>query len=379
MEADIQDLVRAGRTEGSTLEYKAVAYETNHNGSKEFLLDICSFANSVGGYLFIGVHERRENGNGTGAPDPDAPLGVEVTNHEQLLAAYEARVLDCIDERLLVESHAIPVANGRVVLAFRVPNSLSKPHRVRYNGHTAFPARRERQRYELTATEIKDLVMRATSRIELAESQLLEILDHSLFATASMNVAVAPIFTKNFALDFRRAQIADRLSRMDLTAEGRHVRSETFHTINGLTRTGPAQANVVLQHNGILRLAVPLPMNAYHNEPTFNPIVIDLYARGIALGCAQLYAETDLSAPMLFGISLQFPTQVTRWNQGLYDDPVRLDAGFKTYPSLILNSITENIDAQIRPLCDLVHQNLGEAFSPSFDEEGNWIRATTLR
>lgn len=45
---------------------------------------------------------------------------MEVVNPEEILAEYEARILDCIDERLLIESHAISLASGRFVLAFRI-------------------------------------------------------------------------------------------------------------------------------------------------------------------------------------------------------------------------------------------------------------------
>ena len=41
-------------------EYKSALYEDNDRGRREFLLDVCMFANSSGGILLIGVPERRE-------------------------------------------------------------------------------------------------------------------------------------------------------------------------------------------------------------------------------------------------------------------------------------------------------------------------------
>jgi predicted HTH transcriptional regulator len=80
------------------------------------------FANAGGGILLIGIDERRDaNGQATGTPDPNAELGVDVPNPEQLLLSYDARVIANIDERLPLESYAIPVANNRQVIAIRVP------------------------------------------------------------------------------------------------------------------------------------------------------------------------------------------------------------------------------------------------------------------
>lgn len=172
-EADVRQLVNTGLEEHLQLEYKSALYESSDRGGKESLLDICMFANAGGGVLLIGIAERRDaQGQPTGSPDPDAPLGVNVPNPEMVLQSYDSRVLANIEDRLPLESAAIPVANGLHVLAIRVPNSTAKPHSVRYQGHVYFPSRRERQRYEMDIREIKETVMRTASRLDQAERKL---------------------------------------------------------------------------------------------------------------------------------------------------------------------------------------------------------------
>jgi predicted HTH transcriptional regulator len=68
-EADLMALVRSGRIEGPMLEYKAALYDSTDRGNREFLLDICSMANSNGGTLLIGVAEQRDANGPTGAPE----------------------------------------------------------------------------------------------------------------------------------------------------------------------------------------------------------------------------------------------------------------------------------------------------------------------
>jgi predicted HTH transcriptional regulator len=147
-EQDVRQIVNAELEEHLQLEYKRALYENNDQGSKEFLQDICMFANSGGGILLIGISEQRGgNGQPTGLPDPATQLGIEIPNPEMVLQSYDARVVASIEECLPLESYAIPVANNRHVIAIRVPNSISKPHRVHYKGRTYFPYPSERNRY----------------------------------------------------------------------------------------------------------------------------------------------------------------------------------------------------------------------------------------
>ena len=206
-EPDIRRLVASGLEEHLQLEYKSALYEDSDRGRREFLLDICMFANASGGILFIGVPERRDDqGQPTGSPDREGILGLEVPNSEAILAAYDARVMEAIEERLSLEAASIAVAEGRCVLAIRVPNSPGKPHSVRHQGHIYFPSRRERQRYHLTIREIKELVMRTASRLQQSE----EILGASFTGVARsadlpyLIMGMIPVFFEDFLVDVER-------------------------------------------------------------------------------------------------------------------------------------------------------------------------------
>ena len=48
-ELDIRRLVESGLEEHLQLEYKSVLYDDSDRGRREFLLDICMFANAAGG------------------------------------------------------------------------------------------------------------------------------------------------------------------------------------------------------------------------------------------------------------------------------------------------------------------------------------------
>ena len=154
--------------------------------------------------------------------------------------------------------------------------------------------------------------------------------------------------------DFLRPAIAR--TRLNI-----HLRSEDFVRI------------VLRGDNGLLRLVVPIPGQSFMGNRSYNPIVIDLYARGIASGCGNVYAAAELSAPALLGIGISVPNSTIAWYGDEWSSPVSVGPFNKIYPSLILNSLIDRIDSQIRPLCDLVHQSLGETSSPAFNCHRDWI------
>ncbi len=237
-EADLRRLVNSELEEHLQLEYKSALYDGNDNGSKESLLDVCMFANAGGGILLIGISEQRDAvGQPTGVADPAAPLGVEIQNPEMVLQSYDTRVIASVQERLSLESYAIPVAGERHVIAIRVPNSMSKPHRVHFRGHVYFPSRRERQRYEMDVREIKEMVMRTASRIEEAQDKLNSELEMMTAKEPHPNtpptigIGVIPVFWQHFMVDIKRREVIHTVSEFNL-GYGNHL--QPTYNFNGL-------------------------------------------------------------------------------------------------------------------------------------------------
>ena len=72
---DIVSLVEDQTAEGIRLDYKETLPGTNDEERKEFLADVCAFANARGGYLVYGIKERRDS-NGRASGLPEAICGV---------------------------------------------------------------------------------------------------------------------------------------------------------------------------------------------------------------------------------------------------------------------------------------------------------------
>jgi len=219
-EADVRQILESGVEEHKHLDYKAELYAKNDAGQKDFLIDVCSFANAEGGILLLGVPETRDAGSGqpTGAPDLTKFEGIKSTNPDALLLSYDSRIVSGIEERLSLETHPIKLGNGKYVFAIRIPNSLNKPHCVRRDDRRYFPSRRDWHLYYMDVQEIKELVMRTASRQEQAEHILLEALkeERAQHTVPYLIFGTVPIFYKDFLVDLRNQSIIDAMRSFTL-------------------------------------------------------------------------------------------------------------------------------------------------------------------
>jgi len=380
-EAELQQLVTSGLEEHLQLEYKGALYETNDRGNKEFLLDVCMFANAGGGIILIGIEERRDDqGQPTGAPDPDAQIGVDIPNPELLLQSYDARAVAAIQERLPLESAAVAIPGGRHVLAIRVPHSVSAPHCVRYQGHVYFPSRRERQRYEMDVREIKEMVMRTASRLEEAEDKLATSLSAVFQPNDSpkLLIGIIPVFWQNFSVDVRNRGVIDVITRFDL---GHGNWLQPTYNFNGLERriVQTEDSKVQLHREGLIVLDKRMPMarTATPARHDIRPTAIDLILRRFISQGAEVYTAASLSGPFL--ISMMLRTVANTWSLYPSDVPGGEEQGGMVWPGSYSFPVVQadnllEIDRITRPLCDQAHQMFGRDASPFFNANGVWIR-----
>lgn len=379
-EADLRQIIESQLEEHLQLEYKSALYENNHQGSKESLLDICMFANAGGGILLLGISEQRDaGGQPTGLPDPNAQLGLEIANPEAVMQGYDARVVANIQERLPLESYAIPVAENRHVLAIRVPNSLSKPHRVSHQGHVYFPSRRERQRYEMDVREIKEMVMRTASRLEEAQERLTGSFQGTerRGAISDLLIGVLPVFRQNFMVDVRKAEINQAVTQFHF-GNGNMVQPD--FTFDGLKRQilNRQFSFVQVHRDGLIVAKIELPLQVEGGVTQFRPSAIDIYLRSFVYHSTQVYSSAAINGPFLLSMMLR-PIQAV---QSLYpaigggpweEHGGRINPGDYPFPVTETDNLVE-IDKIIRPLCDQAHQMFGRRASPNFNAEGVWIR-----
>ena len=127
---DLQSLIENEVREGKTIEYKReMTIGKADSEVVPFLKAVSSFANTVGGDLFIGIDVDKENKD-----MPTALPGIVIDNLDTEKLRLENMLRDGLEPRLpSVNIQPIPLEDGKYVLMIRVQKSWVAPHRVKRN------------------------------------------------------------------------------------------------------------------------------------------------------------------------------------------------------------------------------------------------------
>lgn len=144
-EADVQRLLDYSVGESIHLDYKRQNYET----SKEFLKDISSMANTLGGDLLIGISEA------DGVPQSIVPL---VGDRDKDVQRLEQLALHGLEPRIRnLQIKPIPLTAGGYLILVRVPRSYAAPHRVIVDNSARFYARAGTTTYEPNVEQLRQM------------------------------------------------------------------------------------------------------------------------------------------------------------------------------------------------------------------------------
>jgi hypothetical protein len=150
----IAALVSEKVAERKTLEYKERLPERTPEAKKEFLADVCSFANTSGGDIIYGIRDERDgNGKATGVPESIVDLGALNLSAER--ERLESMIREGIKPRIPnIQTRDIEIPGQGLIVLLRVARSWIKPHMVTYGGTSRFYARHSTGKYQLDVQEI---------------------------------------------------------------------------------------------------------------------------------------------------------------------------------------------------------------------------------
>ncbi len=182
---DLQRLHANGVPESRTLEYKQQLPGGTDGERKEFLGDVSSFANAIGGDLVYGVTEAREDGRATGIPA--TVTGLAGINQDIEGRRLESMLRDGVAPRLpSVRLRWMQGFPEGPVLIIRVARSWSGPHMVTYQQHSRFYARAGGGKYALDVFELRQAFLNSGSLRERAREFRAERLGRLLAGEMAM-------------------------------------------------------------------------------------------------------------------------------------------------------------------------------------------------
>ncbi len=151
---NIAALVNEKVTERRTLEYKEKLPGGSDQDKREFLADVCSFANLGGGDILFGIRDERDSdGKPTGIPESVVGLaGLNLSaERDRLESSIRTGIQPRIPNILTAE---IQMAQCGSVLLLRIAQSWIKPHMVTFKGTSRFYSRHSTGKYQLDVQEI---------------------------------------------------------------------------------------------------------------------------------------------------------------------------------------------------------------------------------
>lgn len=147
-EADLNNLISTGVPESPAIDYKRDTYGNSDGDKREFLADLSSFANTIGGDIIIGVDEAG------GLPTVVNPILGDIDAEVRRL---ESIARSGLEPRLTnLRIRPVPVTGGHAIVV-RVPRSFTPPHRVIAQNSYRFYARAGTTKYEPNVEQLRHL------------------------------------------------------------------------------------------------------------------------------------------------------------------------------------------------------------------------------
>ncbi len=152
IEADLQYLIDEERIEKKVLEYKSETPRNSDSEKKEFLADVSSFANTIGGDIIYGVIENRNTGK------PEKLEGIEIENVDHEILRLDHIMRDGIEPNIpssALNIKEIQLKNSKYILIIRIIRSWLNPHRVSFKAWDRFYTRSTNGKYRYDVQELR--------------------------------------------------------------------------------------------------------------------------------------------------------------------------------------------------------------------------------
>jgi Schlafen, AlbA_2 len=153
-EADLLALIETKTNEGKEIEYKRELPGNADRERREYLYDVSSFANTLGGYLIFGMEES--------GGIPIEPTGMQGINPDDEIRRLEEMARHGIRPPITgIQTAPVNLAAGPLVIVMRIPKSWNPPHQVTYQKAFRFYARDTNGKYQLDVNELRAVFTRS--------------------------------------------------------------------------------------------------------------------------------------------------------------------------------------------------------------------------
>jgi hypothetical protein len=371
-----------------TVEYKELLPEGSHESKKEFLADVLSFANTVGGHIIFGIREK----NGL----PIELSGLKGDDFDSEILRLENLQRDAIQPRIQgISMRILPIQGSKPVIILRIPQSWSKPYVVNFQRHWRFYARNSAGKYPLDVLELKSAFLASTTLGETIRGfhfeRISKIVSNETPIPLEGNTRIIlhtipySAFEPGMALDVH-------LPEQDIWLLMNPVHTKVMewrYNLDGLVtysmyKAGVGTAYFQLFRNGIIESVDSLMAQLIEGHYYIPTIVFEEEVIKVVKSSISLYQKLLVTPPIVILLSI---TGVRGFKLGVgkkvdpWKDHVNtiIDREILYLPEILIEDYTSNIPKMLCPIFDAFWNSAGWKESLGYDENGEWGKGLNFR
>ncbi len=372
---DMQELVGNAR-EIKSLDFKGTIKTDSDAEKEEFLTDISSLANSVGGHIIYGIEEKE--GLATNL------CGFETDNIDSLILKTENLLRDCVKPRINnIGIKSLKLENNKFILLIKVPKSWNSPHMIDFKGKTKFYARNSAGKYKMDIDEIR-------TSFSLSESITEKIKSFRRERLSIIESGETPIILKNkgkIVLHIIPFNSIDKSSNYDLSflinQESRNllrtIIAESInykYNVDGLVIHDPHGFSYTrIFRQGIIEAVSHPSWGSGDSIPSY---AYEDWLLKTIKNYLEILNKLNIDFPIIIMLSLMgvkgFKIGISedlKWKLSIPQEH-SIDRDNLLINEVVMNNKKEDVSRLVKPIFDAVWNACGFASSLNYDEAGNW-------
>jgi hypothetical protein len=370
--ADLVTLIESREPEGKEIDYKRALPGKSDSDRREFLYDLSSFANTLGGYLVFGIEET----DGL----PTAIRGLGGVNPDAEIRRLEEMARDGIRPPVLgLQSVAVPLGSAGIAIVMHIPKSWNPPHQVIYQKAFRFYARDSNGKYQLDVEELRNVFVRSQ---DIAE-RMRQFRFQRIAKIAADDVVAVLSPGARMVIHLLPISAFGTLTNINLRTLGRDPRP-LVGLIGGLNSRFNADGFVgwsdsgyaqVFRNGCLETVSICANRTPLQGDKGFLPSV------GFE---QQIFRKVKNAKELLQSLLVECPIAVMVSFTGIKGWRMGLPPGYSTTavdvfdrdPLLVPEILIETFDGspvtEVRPIVDSVWNASGWPGSPHYDDDGVW-------
>ncbi len=373
---DIKLLIDSEITEGRSIEFKLVLPGGTEGERKEFLADVSSFANTVGGDLLFGIREEQ-----SAAVEA---VGVSLSNVDAEIRRLDDLVRTGVAPRIPgLRIRSIDGFSKGPVLLLRIPRSWAAPHMVCLKNTSRFYARNNKGKYQLDVAEIRAAFVLSESvpeRIREFRMQRLAQIDADetpvrLLDNPKVVLHIVPLSSFSNPMMLAPAELRSQQSHLGPPGIGGGFLRYNMDGIVMVTSEDEPACRAYCQayRSGIVE-AVDAKMIRHGSDKVIPSTSFEEELIHSVRDYFMALTEWNIAPPFFMFLSLLgFEGYAMAAGRAFWNVAnATIDRRVVALPEVLVEDPSRPIQQIIRPVLDMAWNAAGRPGSPNFDDEGNW-------